>query len=229
MVDLDGDAQPAGPGDEVGGLLDGLGPPVFRLLAPGGAPGDIDGGPDRPQFGRDASARSSGRSCYECDGHGPRSVGRRPTKCVARRAGRPAGMPANPTPSSLSAATAALVGGPGGQGVVDEGHQRHRDVQPGRLRQQPQGIGVGDPQRELVDGVERGGIDEDRVRPGRLGFAGMAVVNAHLSSGTPLQVGLVDEVDRLGVATICTVHERDWASAIRSGRSFTGPAAQTMT
>ncbi|MGX1365474.1 hypothetical protein RKD19_000833 [Streptomyces canus] len=57
-----GDAVAAGRGDEVDGVLDGLGAVVVGAAGAGAASGDVDGGARRPQFHGDPAARSPGGS-----------------------------------------------------------------------------------------------------------------------------------------------------------------------
>lgn len=57
-----GDAVAARLGDEVGGVLDGLGAVVLRAPGAGAAAGDVDGGAGRAQFDGDAASGAAGRS-----------------------------------------------------------------------------------------------------------------------------------------------------------------------
>ena len=56
-----GDALAAGLGDEVGGVLDGLGAVVLGAPGTGGAAGDVDRGAGRAEFHRDPPARATRR------------------------------------------------------------------------------------------------------------------------------------------------------------------------
>ncbi|MDQ0835333.1 hypothetical protein QF032_007177 [Streptomyces achromogenes] len=57
-----GDAPAAGLGDQVGGVLYGLGAVVLGAPLAGGAPGHVDGGAGRAQLHGDAPAGAPGRS-----------------------------------------------------------------------------------------------------------------------------------------------------------------------
>jgi hypothetical protein len=76
VVDLDGDADAAGGVDQLGGLLDGLGPRHLRGVLPGGSPGDVDGGAGRPELDGDAPARPPGPAGHEGDLAGQRPAHR---------------------------------------------------------------------------------------------------------------------------------------------------------
>jgi hypothetical protein len=60
VVDGYGDAGAAGLGDQVGGVLDGLGAVVLGAPGAGAAPGDVDGGAGGAELDRDPPARSPG-------------------------------------------------------------------------------------------------------------------------------------------------------------------------
>ena len=67
VVDGDGDARAAGFVDQLGGLLDGLGPVHLGPLVSGGAPGHVDGRPRRAQLDGDAPPRAPGPARDERD------------------------------------------------------------------------------------------------------------------------------------------------------------------
>src|SRR5690606_3368024 len=61
------DAGAAGLGDEVGGVLDGLGAVVLGAAGAGGAAGHVDGRAGGAQFHGDAASGAPGRPCHQCD------------------------------------------------------------------------------------------------------------------------------------------------------------------
>ena len=73
VVDAHRDAAPAGRVDELGGLLDRLGPVHLRALRARGAAGDVDGGAGGAELDRDAPPRGAGRPGDQRDLSGQRS------------------------------------------------------------------------------------------------------------------------------------------------------------
>ena len=67
VVDPDGDAVSAGGTDQLGGLLDRLGPVHRRPLSSGGAPGDVDGRARGAELGGDAAPGAPRASGNERD------------------------------------------------------------------------------------------------------------------------------------------------------------------
>ncbi|MCY1242210.1 hypothetical protein D9M72_551580 [compost metagenome] len=67
MVDLNCNTLAAKITDEASRFLDRFGALVVRLLASGGAAGDVDGGARRSKLSGNATSAAARGACYQCD------------------------------------------------------------------------------------------------------------------------------------------------------------------